>query len=249
VIRARPRALIAISILLLLGAIIFANSAHRSRPSAQAGEKRPLLLLTSLPLMFGQDFSLQDAGSPVLGALQKRYQVVPISVASPAELAKGRLLLMAQPFAQPAEDLVALDQWVRGGGRLLLFADPMLEWPSDKPLGDATRPPIMFADTGLLKHWGLRLDAPDERGQVLLGGGHNPVAYISPGRLLSRNPKCELMRANIVAECRIGHGRVIVVADADMLNGDFTRDLKNPSLDNMPELMEMMSDLADSESK
>jgi hypothetical protein len=227
VIRARPRALIAISILLLLGAIIFANSAHRSRPSAQAGEKRPLLLLTSLPLMFGQDFSLQDAGSPVLGALQKRYQVVPISVASPAELAKGRLLLMAQPFAQPAEDLVALD----------------------KPLGDATRPPIMFADTGLLKHWGLRLDAPDERGQVLLGGGHNPVAYISPGRLLSRNPKCELMRANIVAECRIGHGRVIVVADADMLNGDFTRDLKNPSLDNMPELMEMMSDLADSESK
>ena len=71
---------------------------------------------------------------------------------------------MAHPLAQTAENLVALDAWVRGGGRVLLLADPMLEWPSKRPLGDPLRPPPMFMDTGLLAHWGLRLDAPDERG-------------------------------------------------------------------------------------
>ena len=57
---------------------------------------------------------------------------------------------MAHPLAQTAENLVALDQWVRGGGRVLLLADPMLEWPSERPLGDPLRPPPMFMDTGLL---------------------------------------------------------------------------------------------------
>ena len=99
-----------------------------------------------------------------LQALRARYKVVPISVTDGAELAKGRLLLMAQPLAQTAENLVILDDWVRSGGRVLLLADPMLEWPSQRPLGDPLRPPPMFADTGLLAHWGLRLDAPDERG-------------------------------------------------------------------------------------
>ena len=69
-----------------------------------------------------------------------------------------RLLLMAHPRAQPAEVLVELDQWVRGGGQLLLLADPRLDWHSERPLGDRLRPPPAFADTGLLGHWGLRLE-------------------------------------------------------------------------------------------
>ena len=85
--------------------------------------------------------------------------MVPISVTDGAELAKGRLLLMAHPLAQTAENLVALDAWVRRGGRVLLLADPMLEWPSKRPLGDPLRPPPMFADTGLLAPLG-----PEARG-------------------------------------------------------------------------------------
>src|SRR5438128_1273825 len=103
------------------------NDAIAPRPP---GQRPVLLLLTSLPIVFSEQFSLQGGGSPALDALRTRYRVVPISVADEAELKTGRLLLMAQPLAQPAEDLVALDQWVRGGGRVLLFADPMLEWPS-----------------------------------------------------------------------------------------------------------------------
>src|SRR5260221_14730551 len=103
-----------------------------SRPSA---ERPALMLLTSLPLMFSEDFSL-SGGSPALKRIQGRYRVVPISVTSPAELAKGRLLLMAQPLAQTAENLIALDDWVRRGGRVMILADPRLEWPSKRPLGD-----------------------------------------------------------------------------------------------------------------
>ena len=145
-----------------------------------------MLLLTSLPLVLPDKFTLEGGGSPALKALETRYRVVPISVTDQAELARGRLLLMAHPLAQPAEDLVALDAWVRGGGHVLLLADPMLEWPSARPLGDPLRPPPMFMDTGLLAHWGLRLDAPDERGpQEGMLGGHK-VMTASPGRLAGR---------------------------------------------------------------
>ena len=183
-------------------------------PPRPAAERPTLLLLTSLPLVFGEDFSLDQSGSPALKALETRYRVVPISVTDPAELAKGRLLLMAQPQGQAPEDLVALDKWVRRGGRVLLFADPLLEWPSKRPLGDPLRPPAMFADTGLLGHWGLRLDAPDERGARSEKLGGYKVTAVSPGELAGG---CDIS-GTFVAHCRIGKGRATVVADADLLN-------------------------------
>ena len=143
--------------------------------------------------------------------------MVPISVTDPAELAKGGLLLMAQPQAQTPENLVALDAWVRGGGRLLLLADPTLEWPSRLPLGDPTRPPPMFVDTGLLGHWGLRLDAPDERGAAKRSLGGYEVMTVSPGALYGR---CPTSSDRLTARCRIGRGEVTVIADADLLNVD-----------------------------
>jgi hypothetical protein len=184
-------------------------------PPRPASQRPVLLLLTSLPLVFGEDFSLRGGGSPALSALETRYRVVPISVADPGELSKGRLLLMAHPPAQPAEDLVALDKWVRGGGRVLLLADPMLEWPSKRPLGDPLRPPSMFMDTGLLAHWGLRLDAPDERGPKMEKLGGYDVLTVSPGLLSGR---CRIESERLAADCRIGKGRAIVVADADLLD-------------------------------
>ena len=58
----------------------------------------------------------------------------------------GGLLLAAQPQALTAERLVALDDWVRAGGRLVLLADPSLRWESSRPLGDRFRPPYAFPD-------------------------------------------------------------------------------------------------------
>lgn len=178
-------------------------------------DKPVLLLLTSLPLVFGEEFSLDQKGSPLLAALSSRYRVRPVDVTDAATLARGRLMMIAQPRAQTAENLVALDNWVRGRGRLLLFADPMLEWPSSKALGDPTRPPPMFADTGLLGHWGLRLDAPDQRGPAKGRLGGHTVLTVSPGSLAGT---CAIEPGGLVARCAIGKGTAVIVADADLLD-------------------------------
>ena len=215
---ARPRALILIAVT-LIAALVLGIALHASRPKIERAKppaaRHTLLLLTSLPLVFGEGFDLSSAGSPALKALQTRYRVAPISVSSPGELAHGRLLLMAHPRAQPAEDLVALDAWVRAGGRVLLLADPMLEWPSQRPLGDPTALPPMFMDTGLLGHWGLRLDAPDRRGPVLRSLAGYRILTPSPGRL---SGKCSISADALVADCQVGRGRAVVVADADFLD-------------------------------
>lgn len=217
---ARLRALFAIIILVLGGAAIALAMIERAPPAppGRPPAKRPvLLLLTSLPLMFGEHFSLHAGGSPALTALETRYRIVPISVTDESELKKGGLLLLAHPPAQTPDDLVALDSWVRGGGRLLLLADPLLEWPSERPPGDPLRPSPMFTDTGLLAHWGLRLDAPEQRGPVRRKLGGYDVSAVSPGAVHGR---CAISGDRLAAHCRVGSGRATIVADADLLNVD-----------------------------
>jgi hypothetical protein len=212
--RALPVVLIVAVVVIMIARFDRVQRAFAPNPSPQ----RPaLLLLTALPLLFGEDFSLQHNGSPTLRALEQHYRVVPVSTTAPGDLAKGRLLLMAQPNAQTAENLVALDAWVRRGGRVLLLADPLLEWPNQRALGDPLRPPVMFADTGLLGHWGLRLDTPDRRGPQHENLGGSDVLTISPGLLYGG---CSISRDRLVAHCSIGEGRATIVADADLLNVD-----------------------------
>jgi hypothetical protein len=98
---------------------------------------------------------------------------------------------------------------------VLLLADPRLEWPSKRPLGDLLRPPPMFMDTGLLAHWGLRLDATDRPGTRPGKLGGYDVTTVSPGSL---SGGCEIGDGGLVAHCRIGKGRATVVADADLLD-------------------------------
>lgn len=185
-------------------------------PAPRAAEQRlTLLLLTSLPIVFGEKFGLSENGSAALTQIEKRYRVQPISVADAATLRDAELLLAAHPNAQPAENLVALDKWVRGGGRLLLLADPMLEWHSERPLGDALRPAPGFADTGLLAHWGLRLDAPDRRGPIERTVGGRRILLASPGRLAGR---CTIEADGLVARCAVGKGRATIIADADFID-------------------------------
>ncbi len=137
---ARLRALGLLMIVAIAAAAIALWARQRAdppMPERPASERPALLLLTGLPLMFGDDFSLGEIGSPALTALQGRYRVKPISTAAATELKGARLLLMAQPAAQRPEDLVAIDRWVRSGGRLLVLADPALTGPASISL--ATR--------------------------------------------------------------------------------------------------------------
>ena len=86
----------------------------------------------------------------------------------------------------------------------------------------------MFADTGLLAHWGLRLDSPDERGPARRTLGGLPIATASPGLLFG---SCPISDDWLVARCRIGTGFAIVVADADFLDTDGSGKAGRPNLD------------------
>src|SRR6476469_3777585 len=117
---------------LLLLAGLGACEAHD--PGSPTGEKPELALLTSLPIAFGESFGLDQKPSPLLGELEASYKVTPVD--GPEQLRPGGLLLAAQPQALTAERLVALDKWVRDGGRIVLLADPSLRFESSRPLGD-----------------------------------------------------------------------------------------------------------------
>ncbi|MEO5611944.1 MAG: hypothetical protein ABIT68_04155 [Sphingomicrobium sp.] len=218
--------------LIAVAALAYVADRKPPPPPATAVTAKPeLMLLTSLPLVFAETFGLDGGGSPALAALAMHYKVTPIGIADSRTLGKRRLLLMALPRAQPAEALVELDRWVRGGGRLLLLADPMLEWPSERPLGDPLRPPPAFADTGLLIHWGLRLDAPDERGLVERRLGGLAIRAVSPGALAGG---CDISSDRLVAYCRIGRGAATIVADADFLDVDQT---DGPTVNNLEAML------------
>ena len=229
------RAALAAGLLLLL-------SCREAAPAEAPKPTKPeLFLLTALPLVWSEDFGLDQPGSPALAALEREYRVTPIDL--PSQVPTGALLLAAQPRALPAEELVELDKWVRGGGRLLLLADPMLEWPSELPLGDRRRPPMSFPDTGLLRHWGLRLDAPEERGPKQLSLDGAGILTASPGTLAGTRRDCQVAANGLAADCAIGKGRVTIVADADFLNLG-QGGLDGPTEANLPALVSQLASLS-----
>ena len=199
-------------------ALVMRDGTAGTPRQAGAAQRPALAVLTSLPLLFGEQFSLDGGGSATLTRLETRYRIVPVAVADAASLKGQRLLLMAHPRAQPADVLVELDSWVRRGGRVVLLADPKLDWHSDRPLGDRLRPPPDFADTGLLAHWGLRLDGPISDGPRTATAGSQAVLTVSPGKLTSLGQRCAVEPGGLVAHCQIGRGAVTVIADADFLN-------------------------------
>lgn len=234
---ARRRALLPVTAAVaVFGAL--ALFALRPAPPPPPAEKPHLMLLTSLPIVFGESFGLEGGGSPALRALSERYTVLPISTVASAELRKASLLLMAHPPAQTADNLVVLDQWVRDGGRVLLLADPLLEWPSERPLSDPLRPPPMFMDTGLLKHWGLRLEPGEQRGPQLRRLAGYEVMTASPGSL---SGSCQISPDRLTAECRIGRGRATIVADADLLDLEH---LDGPTEHNLDAVVVELANLA-----
>jgi hypothetical protein len=233
--RLRGAGLVALALALLA-------SCRDASPARAPEELKPeLLLLTPLPLVWNEGFGLEQPGSPALKALEAGYRVTPVDL--PSKLPEGALLLAAQPRALPAEELVALDAWLRRGGRLVLLADPMLEWRSELPLGDPRRPPMAFPDTGLLRHWGLRLDAPEERGPKQLSLAAKPVLTSSPGTLTRIAGPCALSDRGLMARCPIGAGVAIVIADADFLNLG-AGGLDGPIDNNLPALMSQLAALS-----
>ncbi|AUW57470.1 hypothetical protein C1T17_04495 [Sphingobium sp. SCG-1] len=186
---------------------------HTSNPPA-AGPREPLGLHTGLDLFWGS--------SQTLSALDTLFKVDRLDVLSPSSLQFKQRLLLAQPRLLAPEELVALDDWVRGGGRAVILADPLLVWPSDLPLGDRRRPPVTSLLDPLLTRWGLVLEPAQpalverrfvEGNRLLLteGASHFTTRH-------SDFARCQQVGDGFMVTCRVGEGKVRLIADADLLD-------------------------------
>lgn len=193
-----------------------------SHDPGEAGERPALLLMTGLPIIWGEAGPFDPASRPAAAyqALQREFRIRPLDVIAPETLGRDQLMLLAQPRALTPAELVALDGWVRSGGRVLILTDPALSWPSRLPLGDVRRPPAIGLLGPLLDHWGLRLEAVQGAAQgprqVRSGGAPRRLMLGTAGRFVATKPQCRTA-ADWLADCRIGRGRALLVADADLM--------------------------------
>lgn len=214
------------------------DRAVAAAPSAIAGSvttapARTIGLFTSLPILWDDAAEIGEllaSGAPPHWArqvLEQNGALRPIDAlahgapgaASP--LAGVNVLVMAQPRPLSPQENVALDDWVRAGGRVLLFADPLLTEDSAFALGDKRRPQDVIMMSPILARWGLRLtyddDQPAGLRAVRLPVGETPVD--SAGGFVAESPAggCRIDPQAILAECAVGAGRVVAMADVALL--------------------------------
>jgi hypothetical protein len=187
---------------------------------AKASGKQDLMLLTGLPLIWGETGPLDPNSRPAASykALEEEFKIRPLDVLDSTSLGSGRLLLLAQPRALAPSELVALDDWVRRGGRALILTDPALLWPSELPRGDIRRAPAIGLLDPLLAHWGLRMEAPNAPAAVVEDVRSRRLALFAPGRFTSNSTSCTVGPASHIARCRLGRGSAILLGDADMMH-------------------------------
>ena len=223
----RARALAPLAALALAAAAAGCRAA--SSPPAETPAHPTLALMTSLPLYWGEadDMSGLLSGQAEPGwareTLERRFTLEPVDTLEPERLAGVAFLLLAQPRPLAPAENAALDAWVRGGGRLLLLADPMLTAHSRFPVGDRRRPQDVALLSPILRHWGLELTLDDDEHPGVqvrdVGGMVVPVAVAGRFRLLAGG-KCVLSGEGVLATCPIGEGRAVIWADAAVLDAN-----------------------------
>lgn len=212
---------------LLVLALVFLLSAMRYLRPAPDAELPKLGLMTTLPLQWSEGGieAAVDADAephPAYARLTAAYEVV--SLDNLDELDRLSLVLFAQPRALAPAELVKLDAWVRRGGRLLLLADPALQWGSLYPLGDKRRPLFTSMLSPLFSHWGIELVLPIDKAEPVSERQIDglTIRTLTPGewRMIDSGAKspCRIGADTIYADCRVGKGRALLIADADLLD-------------------------------
>lgn len=160
-----------------------------------------------------------EAGDPLAMLLARATRERRLVSVDAAVLADSDVLLLAHPPALDPAQLVAIDSWVRGGGRAVVLADGLSSWPPSWPLGDPRNPPVTSLLGPLLAHWGVELAAPEGLSESHTGlrDSGQRLEMLSAGRFHGRDSQCLLRAQGLIAECRIGRGHALLVADADML--------------------------------
>lgn len=193
-------------------------------------------LLSSLPLYWplGADLAMIAQGQGEVPwqrtALERNYVLEPLDTLSPIPalgadqpdldpLAGLRRIAIIQPRGLSASDNVALDSWVRAGGRLLLVLDPALTGEYDLPLGDPRRPVDTALIPPVVARWGLAVSFDEDQAVAVTAArlGETPLPLALAGQVAITDPKaadCTLLADSAAVRCRVGKGEVTLIADA-----------------------------------
>lgn len=199
--------------------------------------ERPMLgLMTSLPLYWAENAQIADLAAGRAAppwqreVIEQSYTLLLLDTLSPVPalspdvpdtdpLAGLARLAVIQPRGLSPADNVALDQWVRAGGRLLLVLDPALTGEYAAPLGDPRRPVDNAPIPPVAARWGLAIEFDETQPAAVittrLGEAELPLAL--PGTITIADPDaadCTLLGAGAAARCRVGKGQVTLIADA-----------------------------------
>ena len=196
-------------------------------------------LVTGLPIYWPEEAGFEDLARGegelpwVRRDLEKRFAIVPLDLlaqddGSPsAELSSLQHLMIAQPRGLSAAANVALDRWVRNGGQLLYVIDPMLTQHSHYGLGDPRRPNDVGLVPPFFGRWGLSMSVrenPDGNPRTFRLDNAEIVAF-EYGELQlqaseTAGTRCELLADGLMAQCEVGEGQALIVADAAFLEPD-----------------------------
>ncbi|MGL3819515.1 Gldg family protein [Sphingopyxis sp. R3-92] len=195
------------------------------RPAPIAADAPAVTMLTSLPLRWagGGDIAAMIADGPgddaALTRLQSTGPVALVDSLVDHVPPRGGAVLLAHPRALAPRELVAIDAFVRGGGRAVILADALSGWPASYPLGDPRNPPVTSLLTPLFDHWRIALGAAPagEVQAVPVDVGEARLRLFSAGRFDRLPASCRAFAGRRVAHCRIGQGDAWLVGDADLI--------------------------------
>ena len=195
--------------------------------------KLKLGLMTGLPLYWplGADFADLAGGNVEVpwqrAVLERDHQLVLLDTLTPIPgLASGdpetdplaglERLAIIQPRGLSPSDNVALDNWVRAGGHLLIALDPMLTGEYEVALGDPRRPSAVALFPPVIARWGMKVtyDEQQEFALRLVKIGDLQLPVLLAGQISANKANCVQETQSPVQQCQIGEGTVTLIADA-----------------------------------
>lgn len=218
---------------------------------APADGKSQVGLMTSLPIYWPLETEFADLASGDVEApwqrrvIEARYDVVPLDTLSPIPALDPQApptdpleglqhLAVIQPRGLSPADNVALDEWVKGGGRLLLVLDPLLTGHYHMPLGDPRRPVDAALIPPVVERWGLAVEFDEEQAPLRgVSFANNRLELAMAGAIVAdeaARETCEVTAGGAMARCDVGEGRVTLLADAAAFEGERLSDDRSATL-------------------